>query len=73
MTLQKLIKDAMIDYAYHTRATADLVDAREANASESELERLRGDADTAQRLLTQSLADLKSAGLEIDLCSYLQR
>ena len=73
MTLQKIIKDAMIDYAYHTRATADLVDAREAGKPESEIEKLRLDAETAERLLTQSLADLKSAGLEIDLCSYLQR
>ena len=73
MTLQKLIKEAMIDYAWFTQATATLVDAREANESESELERLKKDADTAERLLTKSLAGLKSQGLEIDLCSYLQR
>lgn len=73
MTVQTIIKNAMIDYAYHTRATADLIDAREAGKPEGEIENLRLDADTAKRMLTQSLADLKSAGLEIDICSYLQQ
>lgn len=66
-TAQKLIADAMIDYAAYVHQLKDLVEMKDG----PEKEALREEQLATQKMLKGSLQGLKDIGLGVQLCEYL--